>query len=134
MFSLSKCFGTNSRSLLLFCFTGQDFRVVFSSENRWEQNSESLLLFLFHGIPSCFLFRTNGSELNSENFLFCETDGIPSEKLFASSIPSSVELFFVGKFQPYTCNSPTSPIGSLSSARIFNQSMGARNGVGIGLS
>ncbi len=104
----STCFGTKFRK----------FATIFVSRN---------------GIPSCFLFFTNGSELSSENFLFCETDGI-RQKTICFVIQSSAELFFVGNFQSYTCNSPTSPFGSLSSARIFNQSMGARNGVGKGLS
>jgi hypothetical protein len=40
-------------------------------------------------------------ERNSESFLFCGTAGIPSEKPFVPSIPSSKELLFFGNSQPY---------------------------------
>jgi hypothetical protein len=61
--------------------------------------------FLFHGkvqygIPKvCFYFCS--MERKSESILFCGTAGIPSEKSFVPSIPSSKELLFFGNSQPY---------------------------------
>ncbi len=117
----------NSDSLLLYLFHGTEFRVVFSSAEGFgrefreyasifvsternselfsiplkcsEGNSESLLLFLLNGMEFRVVFSfAEGFGTEFRGFLFRGTAGIPSEKPFVPSIPSSAELFFCRKF------------------------------------
>jgi hypothetical protein len=74
VFSSAKCFGKIVKVCFYF-FRGKDFRVIF--------------------LPR------NGSEWNSEIFLYRGTTWIPSELTIFSSISSSAELFFVGYSHPY---------------------------------
>ncbi len=80
---------------------------VFSlPRNGSERNSKGFCLLINTSERNSegFSLPKNGLEQNSEVFLFRETGGIPTELL---SVPScSVFLgiiFFVGKWQPYSC-------------------------------
>ncbi len=121
----------NSRSLLLFCLTGQEFRVVFSSENRSEQNSESLLLFCSTE-PNSKLFslpqKWFGTEFREFSVPRNRQNSVRTNHLFLLSRLSQ------NYFSSEISNPTPPPPGSQSSAGIFKQSMGARNGAGIGLS
>jgi hypothetical protein len=85
----------NSESLLLFFFHGTEFRAFFSSAERFGTESESFLFrrMVQNGIPRvCLYFCSmvqnsehssplwNGSERNSESFLFRGTAGIPPKQ------------------------------------------------------
>ncbi len=75
--------------------------VIFSSAEDSERNSVSSFYFCSPEWNSkLFSLPRKGSERNSESFLFCRTAGIPSEIPIDMAIPSSVELCFVGNFQP----------------------------------
>jgi hypothetical protein len=91
------------RVCFYFCSTERN-SVFFSLPRKGsERNSESMLLFLFHGTEFRVVFSSvEGSEWNSERFLFRRTVGIPSEINICSvnSIYCGI-IFLVGNSQPY---------------------------------
>ncbi len=83
---------------LLILFQGTEFRVVFSSTVWFRRNSERLLLIFSIVQNSNHFYRLqNGSEWNSESFLFCGT--AETNQLFRLfRLPRN--NFFVGNCQP----------------------------------
>jgi hypothetical protein len=68
----------NSENLHLFWFHGTEFRVVFSSAERFGKGS--LILFLFHRTEFRVIFSSaEGFGMEFQDFLFRGTTGIPSE-------------------------------------------------------
>ncbi len=87
------------RVCFYFCSTERNSELFCLPRKGSERNSESLLLFLFHGKESRVVFSSaEGFGMEFRRFLFRGTAGIPSEKAFVLSIPSSAELFFCRKF------------------------------------
>ncbi len=88
--------GRNSESLLLFLFYGRKFRVVFSSAEWFRTELREYASIFCSTIRNTehFSLVQNGSERNSEGFLFCGTVGIPWEQTicFAYSIFREISL------------------------------------------
>ncbi len=82
--------------MLLILFLGTEFRVVFSSGVWFGTGFWEFAFFPWYRIPSIFLFR-NGSEQNSESFLFRGTSGILSEQINFSVYSIFLGIIFCRK-------------------------------------
>ncbi len=77
-------FGREFRELTLFLFYGTEFHVVFSSR-KWFRTEFQVFAFCSTKWNSeLFSHLWNGSERNSESFLFHRTAGIPPEQINCS--------------------------------------------------
>ncbi len=109
---------TEFREFLHFLFHGTDFR-LFSLPRRVQSGIPRVTSNLFHGTEFWIVFSSvDGSELNSESFLFRRTAGIPSEIHICSSYSVFRGIIFLSEIPNPSSEYPWYPS---ESCRLFSE-------------